>query len=443
MSCRRSARPSASTRPARCPAGGERRHAARTRDAVAVARRSTTAAAPSFGRAQHPEVQRLAHDPAGQHLVGGHGLAGTWRSRVVDAVRPGSSRTTAARSSLVRPRVAHQALGPQGEVGGRGGEPGLLLPGLEERRADHPLRHLLDAEDEHAFVLAGGDRACAAELQRGAAAGAPGLDVDDRACPSAPARRARGARWPPRRRRCRSRRPGTPPAPTPASASAARTAWHAEVDQRSCRRSARTGACRPRRSRPALIGTGREGPGARRRRRASSVDERASAGPRAAAPGRSRSAGRRRAGRCRRARRRRSRTAPARRSRAARVTAVHARAAGRRESSTRSTSSAPVYGHTGRRAGSGGGRSWASTRRRSDDAVAVAARTAVAIALHPLTATALRQSRSSSVVVEPEQLATAPRGSWLAEHGGAPDGRRRGSATDEAAGTAPAGGRRR
>ena len=87
--------------------------------------------------------------------------------------------TTAARCVLREPVLAQQPLRAQREVRGRRREPGLLAPRLEERRADDALRHLLDAEHEHAVVLAGADRA-RRELQRGAAARAAGFDVDDR-----------------------------------------------------------------------------------------------------------------------------------------------------------------------------------------------------------------------------------------------------------------------
>ncbi len=72
-----------------------------------------------------------------------------------------------------------QPLGPQGEERRRGGEAGLLLPRLEERRADDPLGHLLRAEHEDGVVLPGPDGG-RREHQGGAAAGAARLDVDDR-----------------------------------------------------------------------------------------------------------------------------------------------------------------------------------------------------------------------------------------------------------------------
>ena len=74
--------------------------------------------------------------------------------------------------------LAQQALGPQREEGGRGGQAGLLLPGREERRADDAAGHLLDAHDEHRVVLPGADGG-GGQGQRGAARRAPGLDVDD------------------------------------------------------------------------------------------------------------------------------------------------------------------------------------------------------------------------------------------------------------------------
>ena len=88
--------------------------------------------------------------------------------------------TTAARSSLVSPRSRSSRWARRAKYAGAGVSPACLLPRLEERRADHPLRHLLDAEHEHAVVLAAADRR-RAERQRGRARRAAGLDVDDRA----------------------------------------------------------------------------------------------------------------------------------------------------------------------------------------------------------------------------------------------------------------------
>ena len=138
---------------------------------------STTRGRALVGRAQHPEVQRLAHDARREHLLGRHLLA-EHRVRVVHAVAP-VLHDDLGEVVLGEPGFAQQPLGAQREVRGRRGEAGLLAPRLEERRADDALGHLLDAEHEHAVVLAGADRA-GRELQRGAAARAAGLDVDDR-----------------------------------------------------------------------------------------------------------------------------------------------------------------------------------------------------------------------------------------------------------------------
>jgi hypothetical protein len=74
---------------------------------------------------------------------------------------------------------AHQSLSPQCEVAGRGREPRFLAPGFEERRADHPARHLLEPEYQNAVVSPHRDVSCR-QSERGAAAGAAGFDVDDR-----------------------------------------------------------------------------------------------------------------------------------------------------------------------------------------------------------------------------------------------------------------------
>ena len=108
----------------------------------------------------------------------------------------------------MRPVLAQQPLRAQREVRGRRGEPGFLAPRLEERRADDALRHLLDAEHEHAVVLAGPDRA-RRELQRGAAARAARPRRRRSACRCARARRAPCGPTRRRRTRCRRTRPGT------------------------------------------------------------------------------------------------------------------------------------------------------------------------------------------------------------------------------------------
>ena len=124
------------------------------------------------------------------------------------------------------PALAHQSLGAEREVRGGRGEAGFLAPRLEEARADDALGHLLHAEHEHGVVLPGADRA-GREPERGAAARAAGLDVDDRDArcgPSAPSTLwpaatpeyavPQNAAW----------KPGRSVWSMPASASAARTA---------------------------------------------------------------------------------------------------------------------------------------------------------------------------------------------------------------------------
>lgn len=121
-------------------------------------------------------MQRLADHPAGQDGLGGHRLLphGVGVGRAVGPVLDHHGGQVV----LGEAGVGQQPLGPEGEVGGGGGEPGLFLPGGEERGADDPLGHLLDAEHEDAVVAARGD-GLGAELEGGAAAGAAGFDVDD------------------------------------------------------------------------------------------------------------------------------------------------------------------------------------------------------------------------------------------------------------------------
>ena len=171
------------TEPGTC----ERRTAAASVTGVAVggrvgvagwsARRSTTAAAPSFGRAQHEEVQRLAHHPRGRGPRRPMSPSGTSR-RGSSAPWRRFLTTTRARWSLVTPDRQHQPLRPQGEEGRRCGKASLLLPGLEERRADDALGHFLGAEDEDGVVLPGPDGR-RSQHERGTAAGAACLHVDD------------------------------------------------------------------------------------------------------------------------------------------------------------------------------------------------------------------------------------------------------------------------
>ena len=129
------------------------------------------------GRAQHPEVQRRADEPRREHFFGGHLLA-EHRVRVVHAVPPildDDPREVVLRQSV----LAQQALRAQREVRRCGRESRFLAPRFEEGRADDALRHLLDAEHQHAVVLPGPDRA-RRELEGGTAARAARLDVDDR-----------------------------------------------------------------------------------------------------------------------------------------------------------------------------------------------------------------------------------------------------------------------
>ena len=216
----------------------------RARRAVAGRARSTTAAAPSLGehsiqRCSGSHTTRDASTSLGGHLLAEH------RVRVVHAVAPVLHHDL-GEVLLGEPGLAQQPLRAQREVRGRRGEPGLLAPRLEERRADDALGHLLDAEHEHAVVLAGADRA-RRELQRGAAARAAGLDVDDRHAGAARARRAPCGPTRRRRTRCRRTRPGTRVAGL-GERGAHRVHAHVGVGAR--RRSARTGGCRRRRSRP-------------------------------------------------------------------------------------------------------------------------------------------------------------------------------------------------
>ena len=129
-------------------------------------------------RAQHEEAERLADRRRREHLLDGDGLP-VHRVRVVDTVRvvrDGDAR------QVLDPDVAlaHEALRAEREVAGRRGQARLLAPRLEEGRTDHPARHLLEPEDEDALRAAGRDLR-GAERERGAAARATGLDVDDRA----------------------------------------------------------------------------------------------------------------------------------------------------------------------------------------------------------------------------------------------------------------------
>ena len=164
-------------------------------------------------------MQRLAHHARLEHLLHGH-LGREHGVGVVDAVGA-VLHDDLGELALVDPAVAHQPLGAQREVGGRGREPDGLLPRREEARPDDALGHLLHAEDEDGVALARPDGA-GAERQGGGARGAPGLDVDDRS-----ARETEGAQHlVPRRhapvRRAAERR--LERASCPASSRAARTA---------------------------------------------------------------------------------------------------------------------------------------------------------------------------------------------------------------------------
>ena len=121
-------------------------------------------------------MQRLAHDARREHLLDRDFLA-EHRVRVLHTVAA-ILHDHLGEVLFGETGFAQQPLRAQREVGGSCGEPRLLPPRLEERGADDALGHLLDAEDERAVVLAGPDRA-GRELQRGAAARAAGLDVDD------------------------------------------------------------------------------------------------------------------------------------------------------------------------------------------------------------------------------------------------------------------------
>ena len=142
-----------------------------------VARRSTTAAAPSFGEHSMKRCSgsHTSREPSTSSAVTSlRNIA----FGLCDAVAPVLHHDP-GQVVLREARLAQQALGPEREVRGRGREPGLLAPRLEEARPDDALRHLLHAEHEHAVVLAGPDRA-RRELQRRRTARAAGLDVDDR-----------------------------------------------------------------------------------------------------------------------------------------------------------------------------------------------------------------------------------------------------------------------
>ena len=136
----------------------------------------TTAAAPSFGeqsihRWSGSQTTREARTDCCVHFGAEH------RVRVehsVTAVLHDHRRKVV----LGDTGALHQALRPEREVGGGGGEPDSLLPGLEERRADDAAGHLLHAEDQCGVDLPDFDRALG-ERERGAAARATCLDVDD------------------------------------------------------------------------------------------------------------------------------------------------------------------------------------------------------------------------------------------------------------------------
>ena len=167
---------SPSTLPGRCDRSRADASVIVSRPASA-SRCSTTAAAPSFG--EH-SIQRCSGSQTTRDASTSSRVTGLAEHRVgvVHAVAAVLHHDV-GEMLLREPGFAQQALRPQGEVGRRGREAGLLAPGFEERRADDALGHLLHPEHEHAVVLAGADRA-GRELQRGAAARAAGLDVDDR-----------------------------------------------------------------------------------------------------------------------------------------------------------------------------------------------------------------------------------------------------------------------
>ena len=186
---------------------------------ASAARRRTIAAAPSFG--EH-SIQRCSgsHTTRDASTSSTRDLLAEHRVRVVHAVAA-VLHDDVGEVLLREPRLAQQPLRAQREVRRRRREPGLLAPRLEERRADDALGHLLDAEHEHAVVLAGADRArprVAAPRRRSRSRPRRRRS----ACRCARARRAPCGPTRRRRTRCRRTRPGT--AGRPASASAARTA---------------------------------------------------------------------------------------------------------------------------------------------------------------------------------------------------------------------------
>ncbi len=147
------------------------------------ARRGVGGSAQHHGRralvrgAEHEQVQRLAHHPGGEDLVDRR-LGPEHGVRVVHPVAAVLHHHL-GQLLLRDARLPLEPLGPQREVGGGGGQAGLLAPRLEERGADDALRHLLDPEHEHRVVLPGPDRA-RGEHERRCAARAAGLDVHDR-----------------------------------------------------------------------------------------------------------------------------------------------------------------------------------------------------------------------------------------------------------------------
>ena len=237
-------------RPARCRAGGS---AASTPRPTAPAPRPARVAAPPRPRPrwastayQRCSGSHTTRDPSTASAVTSlrnmaSGLATPWRRFFT---------TTWARWSLVRPGAGEQALGPQGEVGRRGGQAGLLLPRLEERGADDALGHLLECRTPAPCRTGPSRMAAARQLQRGAPRGAAGLHVDDGDAGHGQRGQHPVARRPRRRRRCRRRRRlHVRPGPTPASASAARDGHDPHVGGGRVAEAAEGVEARPRRSR--------------------------------------------------------------------------------------------------------------------------------------------------------------------------------------------------